>query len=57
MANQELNEQEERLTKKRDADVYRVLKAQAQRELDEWHESQHDDGRLFRNKGTKVKQS
>ena len=57
MANQELNEQEERLTKKRDADVYRFLKAQAQRELDEYHEAQHDDGRLFRNKGTKVKQS
>ena len=57
MANQELNEQEERLTKKRDADVYRLFKAQAQRELDEYHEAQHDDGRLFRNKGTKVKKS
>ena len=57
MANQELNEQEERLNKKRDADLYRLFKAQAQRELDEYHEAQHDDGRLFRNKGTKVNKS
>jgi len=57
LANQELKEQEERLTKKRDDDVWEVLRAQAQRELDEWHEAQHDDGRLFRNKGTKGKQS
>ena len=56
LANHELNEQAERLTKKRDEDVYRVLQAEAQRELDKYHEEQHDDGALFRNKGTKTKQ-
>ena len=50
-----LKEQAERLTKKRDDDVYRVSQAEAQRELDKYHEAQHDDGRLFRNKGTKGK--